>query len=87
MAVDPTNPDIVFAGTQHDGLFVTRDGGLTWQHVAGVPLGADSATRQDPGLTGIVFDPATSRNGNTQTIYVGTAGSGVFRSRKESRRR
>lgn len=30
MAIDPTNPNIVFAGTTKDGLWVTRDGGSTW---------------------------------------------------------
>lgn len=69
MAVDPSNPDIVFAGTQHDGLWVTRDGGSTWQKVNAVPQGPSA---EDPSLTGIVV--------HGSDVFVGTAGSGVFAS-------
>ena len=69
MAIDPTNPDIVFAGTQKNGLWVTRDGGTTWQKIDAVPQGTNTA---DPALTGIVIKGAT--------VYVGTAGSGVYAS-------
>ncbi|OPL08839.1 MAG: hypothetical protein AVO34_13965 [Firmicutes bacterium ML8_F2] len=30
IAVHPTNPDIVYIGTAHDGAFKTNDGGETW---------------------------------------------------------
>lgn len=69
MAIDPNNPDIVYAGTQQNGLWVTRDGGVTWQQITAVPQGTNT---DDPGLTGIVI--------YNNTIYVGTAGSGVYRS-------
>lgn len=69
LAIDPTNPNVVFAGTQNNGLLVTRDGGTTWQKVTAVPQGANT---NDPGLTGIVIQGST--------VYVGTAGSGVYRS-------
>ncbi|NJC04500.1 hypothetical protein GGQ97_000293 [Sphingomonas kaistensis] len=69
LAIDPSNPDIVFAGTQKDGLWVTRDGGSTWQKIAAVPQGTNTS---DPGMTGI------SIQGNV--VYVGTAGSGVYAS-------
>ena len=69
MAIDPTNPNIVFAGTQHEGLWVTRDGGTTWAKIAAVPQGTNT---NDPGLTGIVIQGSN--------IYVGTAGSGVYAS-------
>jgi hypothetical protein len=69
MAIDPTNPNVVFAGTQNDGLWVTRDGGTSWQHVAAVPQGTNT---DDPSLTGIVIKGST--------VFVGTAGSGVYMS-------
>lgn len=69
MAVDPTDPNTVFAGTQKDGLWVTRDGGTTWQKIAAVPTGTNT---NDPNLTGIVIKGST--------VYVGTAGSGVYMS-------
>nr|WP_314445864.1 Ig-like domain-containing protein [uncultured Sphingomonas sp.] len=69
MAIDPNDPNTVFAGTQRDGLWVTRDGGMTWQKAAGVPV---LATNNDAGLSGITF------HGNT--VYVGSDGGGVYRS-------
>ena len=69
MAIDPNNPNVVFAGTQEDGLWVTRDGGTTWQQITAVPEGTNAG---DSGLTGIVI--------HNNTVYVGTAGSGVYRS-------
>ena len=81
MAVDPTNPDVVFAGTQKDGLFVTRDGGQSWQKVAAVPAAAGVDGRNDSGLTGIVFDASAGATaGKTNVIYAATAGNGVYRS-------
>jgi hypothetical protein len=81
MAIDPNDANTVFVGTQQNGLFVTHDGGATWQHVTGVPQGADAATRSDPGLTGIVFDPSSRlANGDTSIVYAATVGSGIFRS-------
>jgi hypothetical protein len=69
LAIDPTNPNVVFAGTQKNGLLVTRDGGTTWQKITAVPQGGNT---NDPGLTGIVV--------HGSNVYVGTAGSGVYRS-------
>lgn len=69
MAIDPTNPDIVFAGTQKDGLWATHNGGTTWQKIDAVPQGTNAT---DPALTGIVITGAT--------VYIGTAGSGVYAS-------
>lgn len=68
MAIDPTNPNVVYAGTQSNGLWVTRDGGASWQKIAAVPQGTSS----DPALTGITIQGST--------VYVGTGGSGVFTS-------
>lgn len=70
MAVDPTNPNVVFAGTQKDGLWVTRDGGSNWQKVSAVPQGGNTA---DSSMTGIFIQGST--------VYVGTAGAGVFQSK------
>jgi hypothetical protein len=69
MAVDPTDPNTVFAGTQKDGLWVTRDGGGSWQKITAVPSGTNT---NDPNLTGIAIKGST--------VFVGTAGSGVYMS-------
>lgn len=34
LAVDPRNPDRMFASTQHNELMASRDGGSTWQAIA-----------------------------------------------------
>ncbi len=74
LAVDPANPDVVYAGTPRDGLFATLDGGRAWQRVAAVPAGAKA------GLTGLVFDPASGvTGGRTRTLYAASYGQGVWR--------
>ena len=52
MAIDPNDPNTVFAGTQKDGLWVTRDGGTSWQKLTAVPTGTNT---NDPNLTGIAI--------------------------------
>ena len=34
LVVDPANPEVVFYGTQLDGMYVTRDGGTSWSQVS-----------------------------------------------------
>ena len=81
MAVDPNNPNVVYVGTPQNGLFVTVDGGVTWQSVAAVPVSATDTNDQYPGITGIVFDPTSGvTNGKTNTIYASSFGNGVFES-------
>ena len=60
MAVDPNNPNIVYVGTPLNGLFVTTNGGTTWQQVSQVPVSAldSNGDGDSPGITGILFDPA-----------------------------
>ena|SRR2546425_4079293 len=33
LAIDPTNPAVVFAGTEGGGVFKTTDSGVTWQQI------------------------------------------------------
>jgi len=44
MAIDPNNPNIVYVGTTTSGLFVTHDGGVTWQSVSQVPASTSAIT-------------------------------------------
>ncbi len=77
MAIDPNNPNIVYVGTPSNGLFVTTNGGATWQSVSQVP-GSSSTI----GITGILFDPAVGGviGGVTQTIFAESNGHGVYKS-------
>ena len=61
MAIDPNNPNVVYVGTPQNGLFVTTNGGASWQSVSAVPVSATDSSGDYPGITGIVFDPALRR--------------------------
>lgn len=70
LAIDPTNPDIVYAGTGErdirgnisngDGLYKTTDGGKTWQHIG---------LKECDTISRIVIDPK-----NPNTVYVAALG-------------
>jgi hypothetical protein len=75
MAVDPANPDVVYAGTTLNGTWVTSDGGASWTQAATIPVGGAG------GITGIAFDPSSGATaGKTNVIYACSWGNGVFRS-------
>src|SRR5208283_5061511 len=73
MAVDPNNVNIVYAGVEGGGLYVTVNGGTSWSLVSGVPAGTGA------GVCGIVFGPASNQIGGvTQVIYACRQGTGVY---------
>jgi hypothetical protein len=77
MAIDPNNPNIVYAGSEGQGMFVTTNGGTSWTSVSVIPAGDDA------GITGILFDPGASAgvvDGVTQTIFASSYGNGVYES-------
>ena len=66
IAIDPTSPTTVYAGTAEDGVFKSMTGGVSWEAI-------------NAGLTTLkakafAIDPATPT-----TLYVGTYGGGVFK--------
>jgi len=71
MAVDPTNPDIVFVGTPNSGLFTTTGGtsGGSWSQVTAV--GSSSTGNYQI----VAIDPT-----NHLHILVSTYGTGVYES-------
>jgi photosystem II stability/assembly factor-like uncharacterized protein len=65
LVIDPHDPATVYAGTRHNGVFKTSDGGTTWNSAsAGLP---------DPWVWDLKIDPQ-----NTSTLYV-SLNSGVFK--------
>ena len=81
MAVDPDNPDVVYVGTPQNGMFVTTDGGVTWQNVTAVPVSATDPNGLYPGITGITFDSTFgTTGGKTNTIFASSYGNGVYES-------
>ncbi len=73
LAVDPVDPDILFAGTRPAGVYRSRDGGQSWEKLA-VDIAAVCSIGT-PFVTAIVVDPA-----NHRTVWVGVEIDGVFRS-------
>ncbi len=69
LAIDPSNTQIIYAGTVGSGAFKSTDGGAHWRKVNnGLASAAD--------VRSLAIDPS-----NTQVIYAGTwSGGGVFKS-------
>ncbi len=74
IAIDPNNSDIVYVGTQNDGLLVSRDGGKTWMQNTAVAKGYNGH-----GVNIIMFDGRYKNDeGNTSLIYASVAGKGLY---------
>ncbi|MDP6689925.1 MAG: hypothetical protein QF384_10550 [Alphaproteobacteria bacterium] len=71
IAVRPDRPQTVYAGT-HEGPYVSEDGGENWR---ALPL-PDGTPAEERVVWSICLDP-----NDPETIYVGTQGTAVFRSR------
>ena len=67
LAVDPKDPDTVYAGTSDEGLFKSSDAGRTWEHLhSGVT---------HPRITAVAVSPVDG------ALYAGTEPSSLFVSR------
>ena len=78
LAIDPTNPSIVYDGTGGDGLYKSIDGGDTWAPANGrlpLPLSVES----------IAEDPSAPN-----TLYIGTSlfsfSTGLWKSARRASR-
>jgi photosystem II stability/assembly factor-like uncharacterized protein len=67
LAVDPEQPELVYAGTEHSGLFWTKDGGAQW-------------IRANPNVPKMMLFSALAFDG---AVMVGTIPSAVYRSKRE----
>ena len=68
VALDPGDPDIVYAGPNPGGVYKTMDGGVTWDSAA-VGLPAEDYA-----------DTLALQPGTPTTLFAGTPGSGLFMS-------
>ena len=68
LAVDPQDGRILYLGTRHDGLWRSRDRGLTWSRVAGFP---DVQESSGSGIVFVKFVPASGSPSHspTRTLY------------------
>lgn len=68
LAVDPNCGNIIFCGTQSDGLFRSDDAGVTWKRVESFPV---SSTSDGNGIDIVLFDKASGKYGDsTPVVYV-----------------
>lgn len=74
IAIHPTDPNIIFAGTKPPAVFRSQDGGKSWEQLS-VAI-ARQCLAGAPKVTNIVFDPDDPR-----TLWMGVEIDGVFRSR------
>ncbi|HEX3885743.1 MAG TPA: hypothetical protein VHW66_24045 [Stellaceae bacterium] len=73
LAVDPVDPETLFAGTRPAGVYRSRDGGRQWEKLA-VDI-APKCSIGIPFVTGLVVDPDDHR-----IVWAGVEIDGVFRS-------
>jgi hypothetical protein len=66
LAVDPDDPNTVYAGTYGQGVSVTTDAGMTWN-----PMNS--------GLTNLKVLSLAMRGGAEPVLFAGTEGGSVFR--------
>jgi photosystem II stability/assembly factor-like uncharacterized protein len=74
IAVDPSNTDIIFAGTRPAALFRSKDGGKSWRQLA-VDMAEECPNVRIPRVTALVVDPA-----NPKHVWAGVEVDGVRRS-------
>jgi photosystem II stability/assembly factor-like uncharacterized protein len=73
LAIDPVEPQILFAGTRPAGVYRSRDGGQHWEKLA-VDIAA-TCSIGTPFVTSVMVDPDDHR-----VIWAGVEIDGVFRS-------
>jgi photosystem II stability/assembly factor-like uncharacterized protein len=66
LALDPQDPDTLYAGTTDEGIFKSEDGGGTWEKLSGI---------EHPRVTAVAVSPTDG------AVYAGTEPSALFVSR------
>ena len=66
LALDPKDPDTLYAGTSDEGVFKSQDGGGTWEKISGI---------EHPRVTAVAVSPTDG------AVYAGTEPSALFVSR------
>lgn len=75
LVVDQYNGEVVYYGSQRDGLFYTRDGGKNWIQLPNEQIPYDSGSRN------IITDNVRAQqDGRAKFVYVGVRNQGIYRS-------
>jgi photosystem II stability/assembly factor-like uncharacterized protein len=67
IALDPTDPDILYVGTAHAGIYKSIDGGTSWKPIIS-------------GLGNASVDSLQIAPGDTSVLYAGLNNAGVYKS-------
>lgn len=70
LIVDPSNPAIIYFGSQADGLLLSEDYGETWNRL---PVQAYDR-KEELDIAFVWIDPRTVREGRCQTLVISTSG-------------
>ncbi|MGB9112361.1 MAG: hypothetical protein WCF24_06515 [Acidimicrobiales bacterium] len=75
----PTDPDVVFAGVEDAGLFISRDGGESWEEL---PALREHKTTPEwaPGAGGMCLHTIVLDEANPDRMFVAISAAGVFKS-------
>ena len=73
-----TDPDHVFAGVEDAAMFVTKDGGGSWQELSGL-RGHGSGAHWAPGAGGMCLHTILIDPTDAQRMYIAISAAGAFR--------
>jgi hypothetical protein len=73
-----TDPDTIYAGVEDAALFVSADGGGTWQELSGL-RGHGSGASWQPGAGGMCLHTILLDPSDSERIFVAISAAGVFR--------
>jgi len=73
-----TDPDTVYAGVEDAALFESKDGGQTWQELAGL-RGHDSGPKWQPGAGGMCLHSILLDPKNPERMFIAISAAGAFR--------
>jgi hypothetical protein len=81
IAVDPSDPRVLFVGTRRNGLQLSRDGGETWESAMSPPALEQNSDLYSIGVTSVLVDPwSPVVEGRHSVVWAGVAGVGLMRS-------
>jgi photosystem II stability/assembly factor-like uncharacterized protein len=84
IAINPNNPNIIYIGTAWGGVWLTRDGGLTWtplfDRAPSLGVGKPGALAIDPIDTNVLYVGTNSRDGSQFSGEATQPPAGLFKS-------
>ena len=81
IAVDPSNPGVLYVGTRRNGLQLSGDGGQTWESIMNPSVTNQNSDLYSIGVTSIVIDPSSPIiAGRHSVVWAGITGVGLMKS-------